>query len=275
MSPGVHSATLAESVCSAAIGMPHDDYFVWLIAVLVVTICMFAMFSAYLLGRYFRERSHSRWAPYSGGALAPRAPLFYAFPAEMAWNWMVVKCPNPMILQEALHLHKAAPSSMPEAMTEVTSRKLFISQPVNGWVMVFGPGLPEVHEDVDRTYRFLRALSQRVGHLQYFSVNRLAGQHAWAMLDSGQVVRAYAWAEATLWNQGEITKAEHALRLICLPYGETTATSNPKAADSLATNAERVPLLAARWGIDPGVIFAHMGAQRRGIVGELPQSQLI
>jgi hypothetical protein len=124
---------------------------------------------------------------------------------------------------------------------------------------------------VDATFRFLTALSRKLGHVQFFTANRVLGHHAWARLEAGRVVRAYAWAGKTLWNQGIKTRAELELSLKCFRYFETPDRPSYGQPDVIAMNTEKVPLLAARWSLDPAAIDERLFEQSRGIAGELPR----
>ena len=135
--------------------------------------------------------------------------------------WLAVKGQSLAQVQKALALHDPQPCSWAEGVSVRAGQKLFVSPPVAGWVLVIGPALPEPGEDVDACYRFLMDLSRKLGHIQYFNANPLVGHHAWVRLDFGHVVRAYAWAGETLWNEGPLTRAEADLRLRCHDYGES------------------------------------------------------
>ena len=119
--------------------------------------------------------------------------------------WLAIRSRNLSAIQSALALDRVAPCSWVEGMSG--DHQLFIAPPVHGWVVVAGAGLPDPSEDVDRCFRALLDLSRKLGHIQYFQADRILHRHAWARLEAGRVVRAYAWAETTLWQQGAKTPA--------------------------------------------------------------------
>jgi hypothetical protein len=90
--------------------------------------------------------------------------------------------------------------------------------------------------------------------------------HAWVRADRGKIERAYAWAGQTIWKQGKRTAAERALALLCPDYLE--AADFDVDGNSPASNVEKVPLLAAKWSLDPGGIEEPLLESGRGIVGE-------
>jgi len=178
--------------------------------------------------------------------------------------WLAIRSRNPLEVQAALALADPTPCSWIEGLNG--ENRLFIAPPVRGWVLVAGSGLPDPAEDVDRCFRFLRELSRKLGHVQFFHADRVLQHHAWARLEAGRVVRAYAWAGATLWNQGARTDAEAELGLRCFSYGEDLPPAKWGISELLAANVEKVPLLAERWSLDPVELEVRM-LPARGIAG--------
>ncbi|HMJ66007.1 MAG TPA: hypothetical protein VK615_11710 [Candidatus Binatia bacterium] len=188
-------------------------------------------------------------------------------------RWLAIRSGNPYVVQAALGLYKPTPCSWEEGLTAATDQKLFISPPVNGWVLVFGASLPDPADDVDRCFRFVLDVSRKLGQVQFFSYNRVVNYHAWVQADQGRILRAYAWAGKTLWNQGILTRAEADLGLACFNYTESPSRHNFSQSDPLSANTERVPLLAARWSIDPAAIDTRTLKQSHGITGRLSRSR--
>jgi hypothetical protein len=187
---------------------------------------------------------------------------------EQPCTWLAIKGAPAKKVQNAFGLHDATPCSWEEGLVEAQHHKLFISPPVNGWILVVGSDLPEPDQDVDKLYHFLRQLSRKLGHVQYFSVNRILNYHAWALLDDAQVFRGYAWAGETLWNQGQVTAAEKELDMACYGYGENIVT-NFFQKELPVPNSEKITQLAGRWSIDPTTIGDVALQRERGIVGSV------
>ena len=146
--------------------------------------------------------------------------------------------------------------------------KLFIAPPVRGWVLVTGSGLPDPSQDVDACFRFVLQVSRKLGQAQFFSASPILQHHAWVRAEGGRVVRAYAWAGQTLWLQGGQTAAEKELRMKCFDYGDPDEGSGFTRSDAIAANVEKVPLLAARWGLDPESLDEQTLQREYGIAGE-------
>lgn len=177
--------------------------------------------------------------------------------------WLAIRSRNPHAVQTALGLSNPKPCSWIEGL--VREQKFFIAPPVNGWILVVGSGLPDAGDDVDDTFRFLLGLSRKLGQVQFFAANRVLGHHTWALIEAGRVVRAYAWAGQTLWNQGVKTRAELELGLKCFRYFEGPERMTFGQTDFIALNTEKVPLLAARWSFDPASIDERLLVRSHGI----------
>ncbi|MGH7967995.1 MAG: hypothetical protein ACREIC_04635, partial [Limisphaerales bacterium] len=168
--------------------------------------------------------------------------------------WIAVRSRNLMSVQAALGLQHAKPCSWIEALAG--DEKLFVAPPVKGWILVMGSNLPEPGDDVDVCFRFVLELSRKLGQVQFFSASRVLHHHAWVKADGGKIVRAYAWAGRTVWNQGARTAAERELDLKCFDYTEAAERISFNQPEPVALNVDKVPLLAARWSLDPARIDA-------------------
>lgn len=199
----------------------------------------------------------------------PEAPLFFDTPRA----WLAVKTEDVAAVQAALRLHHALPCSWSEGLERAAEAKIFVAPPVAGWVLVFGANLPEPTDDIDEFHAFIRNLSRQLGLVIYFSAQPVFYHHAWVKVLDGQVVRAYAWADATLWNQGDLTQGEHDLRLRCRQYGDTTAENLPRIREIARHNCEKICQLAARWSIDPKSLDVNFLSRENGIAGEFTHSK--
>lgn len=196
-------------------------------------------------------------------ALEPTPHSFpAAYPAQLRPQcWLAVRSVSPEAVRMALGVNRASPCSWAEGLAG--EHEFFISPRVNDWVIVTGLGLPHPSDDVDATFLFLTALSRKLGHVQYFYANRLLQHHAWARLDDGCVTRAYAWTGETVWQQGSPTRSEIEIGLHTFAYGESLCTI----ADA-ECNLEKIPMLAARWSLDPGEVKLKFARHATGIAGE-------
>jgi len=195
-------------------------------------------------------------------------PLFQSAFGSRPTCWLVVRSLNTKVVQAALGLDHFVPCPWAEGMTG--GHGFFIGPPVNGWIIVTGSGLPNPGCDVDDCFYFLTELSRKLGHVQFFQAERVLHQHAWIRVENGVVTRAYAWAGETVWNQGRKTAAETELSMKCFGYGEHPGAASWAAAEWTATNVAKVPLLAARWSLDPARIDERLRNHANGVAGESP-----
>jgi len=199
----------------------------------------------------------------------PRKPILLENPKA----WLAIKAETAQEVQAALGLHHALPCSWAEGLELATEEKLFISPPVEGWVLVFGAPLPDPADDIDEFFKFILDLSRKAGLVIYFRAERVFDQHAWVKAINGRIVRAYAWADEALWNQGELTQAERDLKLRCEAYSPARELVPPHAREAARFNCDRLPALAARWSLDPKSVDARMVKQQIGIAGEFSQGK--
>jgi len=205
----------------------------------------------------FLHRRSQRLNPISSHV--PESILFRPTLPSRPTTWLAIRSVNSEAVQSALGVNHSTPCSWSEGLAG--DHEFFISSRVNGWVIVTGLGVPAPNEDVDECFHFLVNLSRKLGHVQFFCAEKFSHHHAWARLDDGCVTRAYAWAGATLWNQGAQTIPEVELGLKCFDYGDLSATIL-----DAESNFEKVPALAAKWSLDPAEIqfVQHAG----GVAGE-------
>jgi hypothetical protein len=248
----------------------HEDITLWLLSVL----CFVVVMAGFMVFLVFQWR-HRKTLP---GAQEPdaaedrllilRSPPPPQFSVKRATTWLAVKSTSVQAVQSALSLHNPKPCSWAEGLSGDRVQSLFVSPPVAGWILVLGPALPDPADDIDVCYRFLADLSRKLGHLQYFHLNGVLNHHAWVRADTGRIIRAYAWAGKTLWNQGPPTPAEHTLQMKCYEYGEAADPALFASAETLPANGDKVHLLAARWSLDPGELGLRSAGRERGIIGE-------
>jgi len=166
--------------------------------------------------------------------------------------WLAIRSQNPQVVRNALGLDHLTSCPWVEGLTG--GHGYFIGAPVNGWIIVTGSGLPDPGADADDCFRFLTGLSRKVGQVQFFQAEQVLQHHAWVRVENGVVTRAYAWAGETVWNQGAKTAAETDLSMKCFGYGGQPDAASRADGKWLAGNVAKVPLLAARWSLDPARI---------------------
>lgn len=247
----------------------NDDLIAWLLIALLSLVFVLGAVCVFLvlqLRRSIRwQKSNAKPAEKKSALLAGHRlrPVLYETPNR----WLAIKCDYPQAIQAALDLHRPTPCSWEQGLAGVREDKLFISPPVKGWILVIGTRLPDPADDVDFVFRFVLHLSRTFGEVQYFSANRAISSHAWVKAERARILRAYAWAGTTIWNQGVPTDAERELDLRCFDYGEAPPPAFPPK-HSHRLNVEKVSQLAGRWSVDPTALDARAIPPHPGIAGE-------
>lgn len=234
-------------------GVPGDEVVVVLLFLLLAAVIVLGAVCLLLVLHFVNQRRRDQQASIPARTEA-------ASPPTVAWRpggvllvparWMAVRATTVREVRNALGLSNATPCSIEDGLAGNHQQALFLAPPVNGWVLITGPGVPDPAEDIDEVYHLLRALSIKLGAAQFFSFNRVLGHHGWAWARGGGIVRAFAWTGKVSWNEGEQTPAERTYRMRCPGYIDPTPQT-ALAREAVLSNLDKVPLLAARWSVDP------------------------
>jgi hypothetical protein len=106
---------------------------------------------------------------------------------------------------------KARVSTWDAGIDAAYNDRIFLSPPVNGWVLVVSTSF---FEPTEATLDRLRALSTRFGEAQFFCTHRVPEAHAWALARGGEIARAFyhiGEAGETIWNTGSPTVPENGI----------------------------------------------------------------
>jgi hypothetical protein len=267
MTPTISMLALLDGLGEPATWRSSDWVAVLLLSLLLIVLGVGAVCLLIVIRLLRSERRSGVFRWRDAANLLTEGKRFQPSMFEIPSRWLAIKSNNLQIVQSALCMHNPIPCSWEEGMSRAHRRKLFIAPPINGWVLVVGANLPDPSEDVDETFHLVVDLSRKLGEVQFFSANRVLHHHAWVRANHARILRAYAWAGGTLWNQGPKTHAEIALGLKCFDYCQ----QEPRlfgAHELLRANTEKVPLLAARWSLDPTAISHARMERSQGIAGE-------
>ena len=128
-------------------------------------------------------------------AAEPDSPK--SFGCGMAW--LAIKADDPNAVAEALDLTDLVPANWNSGIGTIYDAKLgdtyaFVSPPVKGWIFVAGIPLPLPvgRSFVDKLTPLLARLSGAFRDVQYFAAYPDIDLFAWARLERGRMVRAFA-----------------------------------------------------------------------------------
>ncbi|MBL6764983.1 MAG: hypothetical protein ISQ14_08500 [Verrucomicrobiae bacterium] len=234
--------------------------------IIAIAACFIWLASSHARERRRKRPRHHRLLPIdeTGDSSLPYTALI-----NLPQRWIAVQGVSPEAVVNALKIQNLSECGWAEGLAGAGQNRVFISPKIVNWTLIIGDGLPDSADDVDAAFRFLTRLSTDLGHVQYFSASRALGHHSWVKLYQGKIVRAFAWAGQTLWNQGPLSTAELKLGAICHDYLEDEHLTWREQQELSAKNLELIPSLAARWSIDPAAIDARKIAAYPGLIGEL------
>jgi hypothetical protein len=164
-------------------------------------------------------------------------------------NWFAVRSADPRAVAHALGLADASAADWATGLAAATARPgtarepvVFLTPPIDGWVMVVGSSLPypdhkanrgEIEAQIDQRFDHLfTALAARFDEVQFFGSYRAVGFCAWARARHARIERIFAYAD------GEV------LANVGAPSAEESALTFPDLS-GLSPEAARDALLAA------------------------------
>lgn len=163
-------------------------------------------------------------------------------------SWICVKCDSSEQVIDALGLKNAARANWQVGLAQTRDR-VFVSPPLNGYVLAVGYGTFGIMPSVDRELEALKAVAAKFDEVQCFSSHRVSDFYAWAKFVKGQLVRGYGWngGDGMVYlNEGEITSEEKTLGFDGFIQSEDDDWESVEFPDE-----ESVVEIAAAWGVDP------------------------
>lgn len=201
-----------------------------------------------------------------------------AFGCGMAW--LAVRSDDPLAVLEALRLEEPRPcnwnSGIGAAYDDwLGAAHVFVSPPVQGWTFVVGLPLPHPvgRGFVDKCTPLLVDLGGRFSEVQYFFSYPPIDYYAWARVQDGRLVRAFAVTdEGIVWNKGRTSKEERGLGLKLFELrGVRERRGDAGGELILHPTEDHVMRLASRWSIDPTTLYEAHAPAALGFVAMAPQ----
>jgi hypothetical protein len=151
----------------------------------------------------------------------------------------------------SLRLRTVLPANWSSALAQVTSEGVFVTPPVQGWVLVVGRDLAVTTQDPNELVTLLPGLSEEYGKALWFSTDEDRDVHGWAIAERGELLRGYAYIEEhghTFWH-GDITDEEREL-------GCFLDDPRDQSDDEIKWWPDRrtVLALAKAWSLDPSTL---------------------
>jgi hypothetical protein len=190
--------------------------------------------------------------------------------------WIAVQAPSARVLAESLGLHEMQVANWHsglEAAYEYPGNYIFVTPPVNGWVLAVGNGIPDPSDPSTlASWRAIMAsLSKSFGDTQYFASHRVSSYYAWARYLDGTEKRLFAHADEIIFNIGQPYAEEsdlitHLFDSSC-PEANTDAYWERK--DLRMPDEEDVLRIASKWSINPAELDSADQPPSVGVVGKM------
>lgn len=196
--------------------------------------------------------------------------------------WLAIREQDVQCVAQALGLRQLKPANWKSGLASIhgsgdTHRRVFVTPPVNGWVLVAG-ALPEPGDDMndEEAIPFLQEVASRFPELQYYGTHRVVDWHAWAVVHQGKLRRAYSYIGdlgIKNWDLGPKTRTEQELGLNFFDPDDPSASNDDywNRPDLDYPTEEDVLQLAGRWSINPGDLDTMGLPPSSGLVGLLPE----
>jgi len=210
-------------------------------------------------------------------AVEPDTPK--PFGPSMAW--IAVRTQDTARVASLLELAPLLPANWDAGVGTVydsalSDEHVFISPPVKGWTFVAGVPLPlpAGRAFVDKLTPLLAHLSSQFRDVQYFAAFPEVDFYAWARLERGRIVRAFAIGEeGVIWDRGRLSPQERALGLKLYEVrGIRARKGDAGEGIILHPTQEQVLRLACGWSLDPSMLDKIEGPAGIGAVARAPSA---
>lgn len=163
-------------------------------------------------------------------------------------SWLCVKANSSEEVIEKLGLKNAEHTNWEFGLSQVRDR-VFVSPPLDGYVLAVGYETFGIMPDVDEELEALKAIAVKFDEVQCYSSSRISDFYVWAKFVKGQLIRGYGWngGEGMVYlNEGELTPQE-----LSLGFGKFIQNDDDDWDSVEFPDEESVVEIAAEWGVDP------------------------
>lgn len=193
--------------------------------------------------------------------------------------WIAVRSEDSARLVEALGLDNAKVASWDAGIgaiydSELADTHIFVSPPVKGISFIAGVALPlpVSRGFLDKLSPLLARLGTEFKDVQYFASFPVIDFFAWARIEKGRVMRAFAIGdEGVIWDRGRLTPEERALGLKLFEVrGIRGRKGDTGEAIILHPTEGQVLQMASGWSLDPSRLDEITDEEGTGIVARAP-----
>ncbi|GGB68157.1 hypothetical protein GCM10007424_05200 [Flavobacterium suaedae] len=186
--------------------------------------------------------------------------------------WFAVKSSNAEEVANSLHLKNVKPSGWKKGIDSAYKDKVYVSPPIDGWVLAVGWGLPsgDSKESITELKELANKLSKQFGEVQFFGTHRIVEYHCWVKSINGEIKRFYSYLGESGENLeiiGEPTEAESNYILIDTASEEAKQESYWEREDITYPDEELVMKIAEKWSINPTTLEDRNDIRGLGLLG--------
>ena len=168
-------------------------------------------------------------------------------------TWWAIRSTDTQVVADAIGLSNAMPCNWGTGIPASYENGIFVSPPINGWVIATGFKLPPGGNDIaSECQKSLLKLSVKFGESQLFSTHRVVDYHVWARAINGELIRGFGFlgeSGETLWNAGDnSTETQLDLKF---PDADDLASDSDDHADFDWPDEEHVMQIAGKWSVSP------------------------
>lgn len=186
--------------------------------------------------------------------------------------WLAVRGTDLQAVVVELALTECRPASWSEGVAagyDGTKSTVFVTPPLDGWVLVMGTREPSPDPGL------LERLSIRFGEVQHFATHRGASAGGWSRAIGGNVQRRVEFGDGVLIvAKGPLSEIEQELGLReGTQVEDRSASDDSEASDEqLFLDEEEVLRVAGAWSLDPTTLDSRDEPRTPGMLGRLRQS---
>lgn len=188
--------------------------------------------------------------------------------------WFAIKSTDRDEVAKILGLKNPVESNWQKGIKEAFGGAVFITPPIDGWILAVGWGLPagDSVEGMEKVTNLANILSLHFGEAQFFCTHRVVAYHCWMKSVNRKLERLYSYLGEKGENiaiSGQLTDAEKDYNLINTFSEEAQSEDYFEREDLVYPDEEMVMEIAGAWSINPQLIEDNNNIKGLGLLGTL------
>lgn len=185
-------------------------------------------------------------------------------------QWFAVRATEPEAVAKSLGIANLRSVDWYTGLRQAEKHGIFITPPVDGWVLVTGWGLEPLLPEDGFPRELIHRLSVEFGEAQFFATHRGSDYHCWSKACAGKMQRAYCFCGSngeTMFLEGEPTPVEASVELIntLLPEEEAQDWEDENV---FFPDEDFVMQVAEAWSVNPMDLGSRDDVPGMGYAGE-------